>query len=83
MANLTLLRPKSYGKLPSVGSQKSLCAACGEIFKSVSGFDAHRVTRDGGRVCLNPDEMEARGMSINGKGFWINAKYIGGYYEPK
>jgi hypothetical protein len=61
------------------------CAACGQDFGSVELFDRHRVGRhaytfaDGlrldcedGRRCLDVDEMEEAGWSLNGRGKWID-----------
>lgn len=44
------------------GSQRCECAACGEWFSGLSGFDDHRTgPHDTGRRCRTPDEIEARG----------------------
>lgn len=53
-------------KLPP-GTNYCRCGACGEYFKSVSGFDMHRI--DSG--CLTRAEMLARGMSVNERGYFV------------
>lgn len=59
-----------------------LCAACSSDFGSASAFDAHRTgshdvvfrpsdpTTEGGRRCLAPDEMRAKGMHQDRLGRW-------------
>lgn len=51
------------------------CAACGEVFNSVTIFDRHRreIYAAAGRLrhCLTPAAMAARGWSRNASGFWI------------
>jgi hypothetical protein len=49
------------------------CSACGQHFNSVAAFDMHRVGtyQPIRRICLLPQEMQARGMSVNRAGFWI------------
>jgi hypothetical protein len=54
-----------------VGSGVSERGGCGERFKSVTGFDRHRVGPGEARRCLTPDEMRARGMTLNAHGQWI------------
>ena len=67
--------PESWGKLSTIGAATCLCAACGEIFKSVGGFDAHRKGEED-RYCLTPDEMRQAGMSINDRGMWIKTEFV-------
>ena len=44
------------------------CSGCHEHFRSISGFDKHRI----GRRCLTVEEMLAKKMIHNQeKGFWI------------
>lgn len=52
---------------------KSACSACGNVFKSVSGFDMHRIGsfEPNLRRCLTPGEMLSKGMSVNSDGQWI------------
>lgn len=54
------------------------CPACGELFSRVRAFDRHRGGPfadlgkwEGGRRCLTPAEMKARGWSRNGIGAWV------------
>jgi hypothetical protein len=49
------------------GSQ-SQCAACGLCFRSVHGFDAHRVGRYPERRCLTAQELHALGYQANAAG---------------
>ncbi len=51
------------------------CGACRERFKSVTGFDRHRVGPGDARRCLSAEEMRAAGMSRNERGQWITAAY--------
>ena len=46
------------------GSSAAQCVKCDCIFKSVSGFDYHRVNGE----CVPPEQ---RGMKQNSQGFWI------------
>lgn len=52
---------------------RSECAACGAVFAGVRAFDAHRVGPfiRGGRRCLTPPEMQARGMAQDARGWWM------------
>jgi len=70
--------PESWGTLTTAGAATCICAGCGEIFKSVGGFDAHREYREGelDRHCLTPDEMRKAGMSINERGVWIRKEFV-------
>ncbi len=70
--------PESWGTLTTAGTATCICAGCGEIFKSVGGFDAHREYREGelDRHCLTPDEMRKAGMSINERGAWIRKEFV-------
>ena len=52
---------------------QSECAACGLLFKSVGGFESHRVGEHGWgntRRCLTESELRAKGFEPNEKGFW-------------
>jgi hypothetical protein len=57
--------------------QQTACRTCGHLFNSTLAFDKHRVgpqvpiTQPMQRRCLTPDEMIAKGMSVNARGFWI------------
>ena len=51
---------------------RSLCPSCHQRFNSTYAFDRHRVgAYPSHRRCLTHDEMIARGMLINARGFWI------------
>jgi hypothetical protein len=56
------------------------CAACGELFNSVSVFTRHRaglwVDGDARRRCLAPQEMAQKGWRHNAAGFWIERRRV-------
>jgi hypothetical protein len=54
-----------------IGSGVCECGGCAERFKSVTGFDRHRVGPGDARRCLTPAEMRGRGMTRNTHGQWI------------
>lgn len=67
---------------PALSGDRNQCPTCLELFNSVTAFDAHRTGAYGRtdpsgtyvaptRRCLSSDEMRARGMSRNARGFWI------------
>lgn len=57
------------------GTRRCQCPTCKEFFRSVSGFDRHRVGAYGtGRRCLSPEEMEGRGMARDRLGVWARAQ---------
>lgn len=49
-------------------------AGCGERFNSTRAFDKHRADADSSRRCLSAAEMQAKGMALNARGFWITSK---------
>lgn len=52
------------------------CPTCREYFNSTTAFDKHRIgSFSVDRRCLNPTEMQAKGMSQNAGGFWITKKF--------
>jgi hypothetical protein len=54
--------------------QRNQCQGCKQYFNSNSAFDMHRFGKHGhGRRCLTPEEMTAKGMSLNAAGFWIGS----------
>jgi hypothetical protein len=56
-----------------LSGQKNQCQACKEYFNSNLSFDMHRTGKHGvSRRCRTPDEMTAKGMSVNALGFWIS-----------
>lgn len=56
-----------------LSGQRNQCASCLEYFNTNRGFDAHRTGShtNGARHCLTVAEIEAKGMKLNEKGFWI------------
>lgn len=51
----------------------NLCRSCGKDFRSLSGFDAHRVGKHEPlqRRCLTTEELEAKGYKTNQQGKWV------------
>ncbi len=47
------------------------CCGCGELFKTVSGFDMHRTGEGEDRRCMSIDEMKDNGMALNKGGYWV------------
>lgn len=62
----------SNPRLP-IGTARCQCSGCDRYFSSVGAFDKHR--RDG--ACLSETEMTARGMLVNGRGYWVSESYAG------
>src|SRR5579885_1429320 len=60
----------SEGDTPTM--TRSQCGGCHEVFNSVAAFDLHRVGDFDKRTrrCLTPQEMSAKGMTRNDKGWW-------------
>ncbi len=59
-----------------LGSQRNQCQGCKQYFNSTEAFDKHRTGKHGvNRRCMTPEEMTAKGMSINKDGFWITEIY--------
>ena len=58
------------------------CTECDETFNSDFGFDRHRVNMTGQPGydpeydwrCATPKELEHRGWSKNGRGWWITSQ---------
>ena len=51
---------------------KNQCGGCGEYFNSTVAHTKHRTGKYGvNRHCRTPEEMLAKGMLKNAKGFWI------------
>mgnify|MGYP003647016570 CR=1 FL=1 len=48
------------------------CSGCNKYFNSVAAFEKHR--RKG--VCLTTEDMTAREMEINKRGYWITRPRI-------
>jgi len=59
----------------NLSRQRNQCRGCDQYFNSNKAFDKHRVGKVGhGRRCRTPEEMMAKGMSLNKAGFWITEK---------
>ncbi len=52
------------------GSRVCACGGCNEFFGSDSAFQLHRVGDWDDRRCLTVEEMRARGLELNGRGYW-------------
>lgn len=54
--------------------QRNQCPSCLLYFNSNAAFDKHR-TGDHGkdRRCMTQEEMTAKGMATNARGFWVTA----------
>ena len=59
------------------GSGVCECAGCGLVFKSVTGFDLHRVGPGEARRCLTTDELAAAGLTVNERGQWVTSAWRG------
>lgn len=52
--------------------QRNQCQGCKQYFNSNAAFDKHRTGQVGhGRRCRTPEEMLAKGMSLNKDSFWV------------
>jgi hypothetical protein len=61
-----------------VGKSRNQCSGCLTFFNSLRAFEKHRTGKHGvDRRCMTPDEMLAKGMSINEAGYWIASKMEG------
>lgn len=55
-----------------VGHKPEHCPECHETFTCTPAGDMHRAGRHGVvRHCLDPAQMEAKGMVQNQKGYWM------------
>lgn len=54
-----------------INSNRCLCVTCGRYFSSPASFDKHRTD---GR-CRTEEEMAAKGMALNEKGYWTTKPY--------
>ena len=56
--------------------QRNQCRGCNHYFNSNLAFTKHRTGEyeHNGRRCRTPEEMTAKGMSLNADGFWITEK---------
>ena len=61
---------------------RNQCQSCKQYFNSNGAFEKHRTGKHGvNRRCCTTEEMLAKGMSINGYGFWIAEKFEKEKYE--
>jgi hypothetical protein len=52
------------------------CPGCGQVFKSLTAFEAHRLGEHGtNRHCGSLEKLKALGMSQNAKGWWVTAEF--------
>ena len=59
----------------NLSGQRNQCRGCDQYFNSNKAFDKHRFGKfEHGRRCRTPEEMMAKGMSLNKAGFWITEK---------
>jgi hypothetical protein len=49
------------------------CSVCLLYFNSTAAFDKHRTGDWLDRRCLSISEMEAKGMALNARSFWVTA----------
>jgi hypothetical protein len=57
--------------------QKNQCPGCDQYFNSNIAFEKHRVGEFGrNRRCRTPEEMIAKGMRLNGAGFWVSKQML-------
>ncbi len=58
---------------------KSLCRGCHQMFTSLSAFDMHRTGKFERKMrrCLTEQDMLAKGMVQNAKGWWMRAAFDG------
>lgn len=69
--------PANNMNIPKLTGQRSLCAACRELFRSVAAFDKHRTGKHGvDRRCRTVAEMTERGMVRNARGDWTTGARI-------
>jgi len=55
-----------------LSGDRNQCRVCNAYFNSGHGFEKHRTGQHGvDRRCMTPEEMLAKGMSLNADGFWI------------
>jgi hypothetical protein len=58
----------------NLSGDRNQCRGCGEYFNSTFAFDKHRTGEFGkDRRCLTAEEMRAKGMDKNARGFWISS----------
>lgn len=50
---------------------KSQCTVCNAVFRTVKGFDRHRVGVPGDRRCLTSSQMVETGFRLRPDGVWL------------
>lgn len=70
---------RGHNPMLPIGTARCQCSGCARYFSSVGAFDKHR--RDG--ACLSEAEMIARGMVVNGKGYWVSQAWDGQMLLPE
>ena len=68
MANLPTHKNPKTGEV--LAGQVEVCPACYRNFSSTRAGDEHRATREGKRVCLNPEEIGLE-LTVNSYGSLI------------
>lgn len=64
--------PVSTGKL-LVGSPRSECPKCKEVFSTPSNWEKHRLPpKKGSRPCMPPEDFEKAGLVLGKTGVWIS-----------
>jgi hypothetical protein len=64
--------------------ERNQCPTCELYFNSNAAFDKHRTGDHGkNRRCMTVEEMIAKGMAINSRGFWITAKNLNPIWSNK
>ena len=54
---------------------RNQCQGCKEYFNSTGAFEKHRTGQYGvDRRCRTPEEMIAKGFSLNAAGYWVASK---------
>ena len=54
---------------------RNQCKGCMEYFNSTGAFEKHRTGQHGvDRRCRTPEEMIAKGFSLNAAGYWVASK---------
>lgn len=50
------------------------CQGCKQFFNSTLAFSKHRIGEHEGsqRRCMTTDEMTAKGMAVNSRGWWVS-----------
>ena len=70
--------------MSSLRAGDNLCSVCGLNFGNAQAFDLHRLgsheylasdERPGGRRCLTPTELRARGYWVGKRGRWTRSRY--------